>query len=772
MNLSTIRKLVAEGDLSKSAIRYLLECGGECEWLDHKQELHLDHDVDLGKLTRDVLALKNVGGGYLVIGAKDKTWEPIGLLNRLPLDTKMLRGAVRRASGLDVEVDLVHHELDTRSGPRLFALILVRRSRRRRPVIVAQDFAPKESWGLRKGDILARSGDSTVRIQSQQELEDLLDDLEALADAQANAEDSAESSFAVEDGTYRLLEKGFEHFVGREPLRQELLNAILKDPRIWITNVHGPGGVGKSALVNWATYQWYSDRTFESIIQLTAKETILTSSGIQKAPGRSLYSLENLLDLILETFQEEPGTDFDRKRTLAIEILDAWSTLLVLDNMETVSDGRILHFVQTLPPSTRARVLMTSRTKTGGWELSVPVGELNEEEVAEFLSTKSREMNVHLPVDRETLRAFAKASGGLPLALQWMVGQYKLAPNLRAVLDRVNQRQSPILEFSFGNVWSALSSDARSQLALLTIFDSPPTVQQITVACEWPQDRILKALTELSEVTLVTANRRSLEAAPVFVALPITLAFARHKMAEMGEFELVCRRRFQRFNSQLELQASETRQFLGVFDRFGLQTDTEKRAAILCRRGESERFAGREQAAEALFQQARDLAPSNAYVLAMSASYYLARNQIGMALSYANQACTVATKKTGGLCFRIRAEVAFAQRDRKGRVDALRRAVEFEPKDNVTLHQYGVALSLDDKPAEAVVVFSKIIDVERQIKPARPTLLMALKTRIINLRRLGRREEASEDLALAVKVIADNPHLKDHAFQIRELEGM
>jgi hypothetical protein len=46
-----------------------------------------------------------------------------------------------------------------------------------------------------------------------------------------------------------------------------------KDPRIWIINVHGPGGVGKSALVNWATYEFYGARQFEGIIHLTAKDS-------------------------------------------------------------------------------------------------------------------------------------------------------------------------------------------------------------------------------------------------------------------------------------------------------------------------------------------------------------------------------------------------------------------------------------------------------------------------------------------------------------------
>src|SRR5438445_5383847 len=111
MNLSILERMVREGDLSLDALLYLLQCKSESEWLDYKQRLVLDQDKNLCDFTRDVLALKNVGGGYIVVGVRDKTWEPLGLAEKLPYDTKMLRDKVRRASGLDLDVDIVHHEL-------------------------------------------------------------------------------------------------------------------------------------------------------------------------------------------------------------------------------------------------------------------------------------------------------------------------------------------------------------------------------------------------------------------------------------------------------------------------------------------------------------------------------------------------------------------------------------------------------------------------------------------------------------------------------------
>jgi hypothetical protein len=358
MNLALLERMVGDGDLSRDAFAYLLACRGECEWLDYKESLAVDQDHELCAFAKDALAMKNVGGGYLLIGVKDKTWEQVGLQAPFPYDSKLLRDKLVRATGVSLEVDVVQHSLDSTDGRKLFALVLIRASRkrgkRRSPTVTAKDFCAGKTFGLRRGDIFVRDGDSTTKVTSQDQLAELLERLEAQADEAALRERSNPSPFAVEDGTYRLLDRGFGGFVGRVHLRELLLQAVRGDPRIWIVNIHGPGGVGKSALVNWATYELYSTREFEAILQLTAKETILTDTGISRF-SRSLYSLENLLDHILLLFEEIPPQELAAKQALAYELLTAWKTLLVLDNMETVSDGRVLAFVQGLPVGSKSR---------------------------------------------------------------------------------------------------------------------------------------------------------------------------------------------------------------------------------------------------------------------------------------------------------------------------------------------------------------------------------------------------------------------------------
>jgi hypothetical protein len=106
---------------------------------------------------------------------------------------------------------------------------------------------------------------------------------------------------------------------------------------------------------------------------------------------------------------------------------------------------------------------------------------------------------------------------------------------------------------SFRNIWNLLSPDAKAALAVMTIFDSPPDIQQISIATEWGIDRIDKALSELSDVTLVTPNTQVSDGKTVYLGLPITLSFARNQLEGMADFEVICRQRVQKFREQMEL---------------------------------------------------------------------------------------------------------------------------------------------------------------------------------------------------------------------------
>ena len=163
------------------------------------------------------------------------------------------------------------------------------------------------------------------------------------------------------------LPREYEKFIGREGFKQTLREAIEGDPRIWIINLYGPGGVGKSALATWMAYEYFrANKPFEAILHLSAKDLELsTAEGIRHLRP-TLVSLEDFLDRVLHLFEhsEYCKEDLDCRKQLVTEILSAYRTLLILDNMETMTDGRIMEYVRSLPPESKTKVLLTSRRRT------------------------------------------------------------------------------------------------------------------------------------------------------------------------------------------------------------------------------------------------------------------------------------------------------------------------------------------------------------------------------------------------------------------------
>lgn len=779
MNISRIRQMATQGDMSTNALRYLLDCHGECEHLDFKESIELGSDYGCACFARDVLGMKNVGGGYIVVGVQDKTWIPTGLGSRLLFDTKSLRDKVRKGTGLDIEVDIVQQEAFINGAVRLFALILVRsaikRSKLRVPSVARINFKQSENWGIRQGDIYVRVSDSTKRIESDVELQNLLDDLEArYQEEELTQANTIPSPFAVESGLFRLLPREYATFVGREKYKPLVRKAIEGDPRIWIVNLYGPGGVGKSALATWLAYEYHQEqKTFEAILQLSAKDLELsTEEGIRHLRP-TLFSLEDFLDRVLHLFEhgEYCESDMDKRKEVVTEILSAYRALLILDNMESINDGRIMEFVRGLPPESKTKVLLTSRRRTSEWEYPIQVTEFDEQEVSQFVQVRNAEMGLDLPVkDVATMRKIGTMSGGLPLAIQWTLGEYAKTRDLSNILSRALTPDSPLLEFSFRNSWNVLDEFAQQALAVLSIFENPPTVQEWRTALDWPVERLDKAVASLIEVTFITERTEQKTGKVVYSALPITMTFARNELAKMGGLEAQARLRYQGFRNRMELATVETRQYSDLFERFEAKTDTQKKALILCRMAEGQARSLGYQAASEYYKQALEIDPRSVYALVSFGLFKMELGNYGEAIEVMKQASQYCTKKTGYYVYFSLARVYDHIRDRSNRIQCLRKALEYEPSHTIGRHSLGVALSQSGDFDEALRIFEDIVHEElaRREGPSE-SLVYAYKTKIITLQRAKRDVEAKEVLQSAIKELEKYESTK---YLVRRLEDL
>ena len=769
MNLLKIRQLASEGDLSVKTLRYLLDCHCECEHLDYKSALDLDNDYGCACIGKDALAIKNVGGGYIVVGVEDKTWRPLGLTKDLPYDTKTFRDKIRKSTGLDLEVDLINHSQEIDGDEKTFAMILIRaatkQSKLRVPSICKVSFHPNEKWGIRQGDIYIRDGDQTKRLDDEYQLLNLLEELETrYQEDELKRSTSIPSPFAVESGLFRLLPREYETFVGRDEVKINLRDAIEKDPRLWIINLHGPGGVGKSALATWLAYDCYHEKRYEAILHLSAKDLELSSEGGIRHLRPTLISLEDFLDRVLHLFEHGEFCESELlvRKNVVIEILTAYNTLLVLDNMETVGDGRIMQFIRELPPDSRTKVLLTSRRRSSAWEYPIQVTEFNVPEIKEFLEVRTKEMQINFPYnDQRIVEKISEISGGLPLAIQWTLGEFANSKNLDKILNRAVDKDSPLLEFSFRNSWNSLEEFAKQALAVLTIFDSPPSLQEWRTALDWSIDKLEKVINQLIEVTFITERTGSRTGIISYQALPITLMFARNELSKFGDLERIARQNYQSYRDRFELASVESYEYDYLFKRFEARTEIQKRAIILSRMAEGQaRSFGYEEAKE-YYNQALEIDPTNVYALVSYALFLMELQIYGESLELMDRASKRVTKKTGFYVYFNLAKIYDQIKDRTNRVQYLRKALKYEPNNVVARHSLGVALGRVGNHEEAIEIFDEII-IEELNKQGRPSdsLEIALRTKVISLKRMKEYSKADEAIDEVVEnlIIHEKPN--------------
>jgi hypothetical protein len=164
---------------------------------------------------------------------------------------------------------------------------------------------------------------------------------------------------------HNLPQPDYTRFVGRQKELDWLRQHLLPSDRTWQIVLTGIGGVGKSTLALAIAHEYrehYKDlqpeERFEAIIWVSAKEEVLTLTGREKLAlsGLTFHTLEDIYITIAQTLEREDITRallLEEQDRLVQKALSAQRTLLIVDNLENVSDERVKAFLYHLPLPTK-----------------------------------------------------------------------------------------------------------------------------------------------------------------------------------------------------------------------------------------------------------------------------------------------------------------------------------------------------------------------------------------------------------------------------------
>jgi hypothetical protein len=354
-------------------------------------------------------------------------------------------------------------------------------------------------------------------------------------------------------------------FFGRKSDLERLLNLMSLDYRSPIVTVSGLGGVGKTALVLQAAYLCLEYRYlretkghlkllstpdlevlppyFEAIIFVSAKESNLLPTGITaKLKGRvSLLDIFQAIAFTLDapaiTQAIDPIEQFQKVK----EALSNQSTLLIIDNLETIEDkDKIISFLNDLPNTTKA--IVTSREQQVIYA-PLRLEALLEIDSLQLISQQANEKGVNLN-NEETSQLYQRF-GGVPVALIYAIGQLANGFHLSRLIDRAIPLFQDIGRFCFeASVQSFAKEPAYQLLLAIAMFHQSPRREALIAVAGLEVSDVIAAesLAKLERLSLITQNSERYEMSS------LTREYALQELGKQSETEVEMRDRWVRWH--------------------------------------------------------------------------------------------------------------------------------------------------------------------------------------------------------------------------------
>lgn len=329
-------------------------------------------------------------------------------------------------------------------------------------------------------------------------------------------------------------------FVGRQAEKGRVYEALAS--RYPLVSIDGIGGIGKTSLALEVAYEclhasrdatiFDGKTTFAGFIWASAKDRDLTLNDLLNAIARTL-------DYTGIAHQPE-----GEKREAVERLLREQPYLLLVDNLETVTDENVRDFLLKLPEPSKALITTREQTLRQVWAISLKG--LAQDAALELIRSSGRRLGLQAlaQAEEKVLLRLYEATGGAPLAIKWAVGQIKQrGQSLDSVLAALYEARGDIFEHAFARSWSLLSSDAKCVLKALPLFAAPVSPAALEATSDIHHYVLKDAIGQLIEMSLIEVTNELDEDERRYDLHPLARAFANARLVDTPNFEREARER-------------------------------------------------------------------------------------------------------------------------------------------------------------------------------------------------------------------------------------
>lgn len=407
-------------------------------------------------------------------------------------------------------------------------------------------------------------------------------------------------------------------FVGRKEDLARIDKLILGDLYRVVT-ISGAGGVGKTAIAHSLSENLLRKEAFpfDGLVWISAKDEKLSATGIEKIEP-TVRNYEEVLDSILATlgWEDDLAKPIAKKEESVDVILKAGSKgiLLVVDNLETIRDDRVIEFIKDFPPP--GKVLITSRLGLGEVERRYPLKEMTEKDAIVLLRTVAREKGiddlVRLPDD--TLGKYVHQMSCYPLAIKWVLGQVALGTDINIAVAGLTAPTGDVVKFCFEYIFdSLLTEPARMVLYSLAVFDKPLTRGVLTHVANLEPDALDSAIRDLTLASLIIPNQALTSDGTLetrYELLPLTTTYIRTKLGGSPTVNRQIQKRIEKVRHLTDEADKDGRDYRYSLFNMGAKTEEEKIAATRAQTAHQKSQAGDYAGAVDEFKRATEIAPN------------------------------------------------------------------------------------------------------------------------------------------------------------------
>ncbi|MBP9727347.1 MAG: hypothetical protein KBD83_07800 [Gammaproteobacteria bacterium] len=292
-------------------------------------------------------------------------------------------------------------------------------------------------------------------------------------------------------------------FSGRSEEMRRLLDLLNRSSRHFYLTITGMGGIGKTTLAIEAAYKCMeraADKSeiayeykFENIVWVTAQDKEWTMSGKIVPSASNISCLDDILRTILDFIEPNKGhgnLTSEKRRQLVIDLLSKQRTLLILDNLETVTDTSIKHFFSSHIPDP-SKVIVTDRgfAEEG---VTISLSKISREESADMLKQFICELDAKVVFPEQEIKRLAEASGGIPRIIHWIAHLVARKKYSVARCESILSKDSADLYVSLFD-WSfqQLSESSKKLTWLLLLLEYPASMHLLAIISGFTEDEIL-----------------------------------------------------------------------------------------------------------------------------------------------------------------------------------------------------------------------------------------------------------------------------------------